>query len=84
VLSVNPQPTGQQAASPQSAEPTTVTIVERVRRRWGSGEQRSKRPGLDIGWERRLETLEARTEHLQMEPDQIARDLGRNARTRGL
>jgi hypothetical protein len=111
VLSVNPQPTGQQAASPQSAEPTAVTIIERVRRRWGSGERRSERPGLDIGWERRLETLEARTEHLEMEleglqdavhrravredesigdlrrrmePDQIARDLGRNARTRGL
>jgi hypothetical protein len=65
----------------------------------------------DAGWERRLETLEARIEHLEreleglqdalyrqstledenirdlrrrMEPDQLARDLDRDARKRGL
>ena len=108
---MNTQPKGQQAASPQSTEPTKVTITQRVRRLWRSGEQRSNPQGPDIGWERRLETLEARTEHLELvleglqdavhrravredesigelrrrtEPDQIARDLSRNARKRGL
>jgi len=65
----------------------------------------------DAGWERRVETLEARMEHLEreleglqdavyrqailegenigelrrrMEPDQMARDLDRDARKRGL
>ncbi len=107
---MNTQPKGQ-AASPQSTGPTKITITQRVRRLWRSGEQRSDRPAPDIGWERRLETLEARTEHLELvleglqdavhrravredesigelrrrtEPDQIARDLSRNARTRGL
>jgi hypothetical protein len=108
---VNTQPAGQQAASPQSTESTKVTITQRVMRLWRSGAQRSNRPRPDIGWERRLETVEARTEHLELvleglqdavhrravledesiselrrrtEPDQIARDLNRNARTRGL
>jgi hypothetical protein len=108
---VNPQPKDQQAASAQSTEPTKGTITQRVRRLWRSGEQRSNRPAPDVAWERRLETLEARTEHLELvleglqdavhrravledesiaelrrrtEPDQIARDLSRNARTRGL
>jgi hypothetical protein len=108
---VNTQPKGQQAASPRFTQPTKVTITQRVRRLSLSGEQRSNRPGPDIGSERRLEALEARTEHLElaleglqdavhrravredeniaelrrrMEPDQIARNLDRNARTRGL
>ena len=108
---MNTQPKGRQAASTESPEPPTVTITQRVRRLWRSGEQRSNRPAPDIGWERRLETLEARTEHLEClleglqdavhrravhedesigelrrrtEPGQIARDLNRNARTRGL
>ena len=108
---MNTQPKDQQAASTQSTEPTKVTIKQRVRRLWRSGEQRSKPPGPDTGWQRRLETLEARTEHLELvleglqdavhrrailedesigelrrrtEPDQIARDLNRNARERGL
>ena len=108
---MNTQPKGQPAASTESTEPTKVTITQRVRRLWRSGEQRSNRPAPDIGWERRLETLEARTEHLEClleglqdavhrravhedesigelrrrtEPGQIARDLNRNARTRGL
>jgi hypothetical protein len=108
---VNTQPKDQRAASPQSTEPTKGTITQRVRRLWRSREQRPSRPAPDVGWERRLETLEARTEHLELvleglqdavhrravredesidelrkrtEPNQIARDLSRNARTRGL
>lgn len=108
---MNSQPKDQRAASAQSAEPTKVTITRRVRRRWRSREQRPSRRAPDVGWERRLETLEARTKHLELvleglqdavhrravredesigelrrrtEPDQIARDLSRNARTRGL
>lgn len=106
---MNTQPRGQQAASPQSAQPTKVTITQRIKRLWRNGEKRSSPPEPD--WERRLETLEARTGHLElvleglqdavhrravredesigelrrrMQPDQIARDLDRNARTRGL
>ena len=105
------QPKGQRARSPQSTEPTMVTITERVRQLWRSGEQRSSRPAPDVDWQNRLETLEARTEHLEAvleglqdavhrravledesigelrkrtEPEQLARDLSRNARTRGL
>ena len=108
---MNTQPKDQQAASPESTGPTKVTITQRVRQLWRSAKQNSNRPGPDAGWERRLETVEARTEHLELvleglqdavhrravhedesigelrrriEPDQIARDLSRNARTRGL
>lgn len=108
---MNTQPTDQQAERLQLTGPTKTRIPERVRRLWRSGEQRSDRPGPDAGWERRLNTLEARTEHLELEleglqdamhrravreddsmdelrrrtePDQIARDLSRNARKRGL
>ncbi len=108
---MNTQPKGQHAASPDYTEPTKLTITQRVRRLWRSGKQRSNRQAPDIGWERRLETLEARTQHLElvleglqdavhrravredesidelrrrMEPGQLARDLSRNARTRGL
>ena len=102
------QPKDQQAASPQSKEPTKVTITQCVRRLWRSRDQRPSCPAPDAGWERRLE---ARTEHLELvleglqdavhrravredenigelrsrtEPNQIARDLSRNAQTRGL
>lgn len=108
---MNTQPIDQRAASAQSAEPTKITITRRVRRLWRRREQRPSRPAPDVGWERRLETLEARTEHLESlleglqdavhrravledenigelrkrtEPNQIARDLSRNARMRGL
>jgi hypothetical protein len=108
---VNSQPTDQKAATPNSTDPTTVTLPERVRRMWRSGEQRAGGPPADRSWERRLEALEASTEHLEYvleglqdavhrravledesigelrkrtEPEQIARDLSRNARTRGL
>jgi hypothetical protein len=105
------QPKRQRAPSPQSLEPTAVMITERVSRLWRSGGERLSRPSPDVGWQRRLETLEARIEHLETafeglqdavhrravlddesigelrrrtEPDQIARDLSLNARSRGL
>lgn len=108
---MNTQRIDQRAASARSAEPTKVTITRRVRRLWRSRKQRPSRPALDVGWERRLQTLEARSEHLELEleglqdavhrravredesidelrsrtePNQIARDLSRNARMRGL
>jgi hypothetical protein len=102
----------QQAPTQQSTQPPArLTITQRVRRLWQSLEQRSSRPAPDVDWQRRLERLEASTEHFELvleglqdavhrravredesigelrrrtEPDQIARDLSRNARTRGL
>ena len=32
---------------------------------WRSGEQRSSGPSPDVGWQRRLEALKARIEHLE-------------------
>lgn len=79
------------------------------RKRHAKADQASASP--DAGWEHRLETLEARMEHLErqleglqdavyrramredqdigdlrrrMEPDQMARELERDARKRGL
>jgi hypothetical protein len=108
---VSTQLKDQQAPSSQLTEPTKVTITQRVRRLWRSRDQRPSRTPPDAGGERRLETLEARTEHLELaleglqdavhrravredesigelrrrtEPNQIAREPSRNARTRGL
>lgn len=108
---MNTQSMDQQPASAQPKEPTKITITRRVRRLWRSREQRPNRPAPDVVWERRLATLEARSEHLELEleglqdavhrravhedesidelrsrtePNQIARDLSRNARMRGL
>lgn len=60
------QRTGQRAPSPPSAERTVAALAERVSRllRLRSTERRSS-PSPDVGWEPRLETLEARTEHLE-------------------
>jgi hypothetical protein len=107
---VNAQPQDEQTATPQSSA-TTVTFLERARRLWRRRQRHSAGPAPAVGWEHRLEALEARTEHLELaleglqdavhrravledesiaelrrrtEPDQIARDLSRNARTRGL
>jgi hypothetical protein len=46
-----------------------ATIAERVSRLWRrrSGGQRSSPPSPDVGWEHRVETLEARVEHLEAE-----------------
>jgi hypothetical protein len=92
---------------------TQRTIAQRLSRLWrGSAGGRRSSPGSpDAGWERRLETLVARVEHLEAEleglqdavhrqavlehknigelrtrtePEQMARDLGEDARTRGL
>lgn len=61
------QRTGQRAPSPRSAEPDVATVTERVGRllRRRSGGRRSSPPSPDVGWERRLETLEARIEDLE-------------------
>src|SRR5450755_4215584 len=104
------QRTGQRAPGVRSAEPTVVT-TRPVIRVWRSGGERSSRPSPDVGWQHRLDTLEARVEHLETaleglqdavhrrailedenigelrkrtEPNEMARDLNRNARTRGL
>lgn len=105
------QPKAQQAPSPESAEPTGVTIAERVSRLLRSGGQRSSRPSPEVEWQHRIETLEARVAHLEAtleglqdavhrravledesigelrkrtEPDEMARELSRDARERGL
>lgn len=61
------QPTGHGAPSPQPAEPKLATIAGRVtvlwRRRSGGGRSSARSPGA--AWERRLEALEARIEHLE-------------------
>ena len=62
------QRTGQRAPSPPSAEPNVATIAEPVRRLWrrrSSGGRRSSPPSPGVGWEHRLETLEARVEDLE-------------------
>ena len=89
-----------------------TTIAERVTRLWRSrGHLRRGGQPPDARWERRVETLEANTEHLEAvleglqdacyrrsvledehmgelrkrtDPDQIARELSRNAERRGL
>lgn len=61
------QRSGHGAPSPDSTEPKVATIAERVRRLWrrrGGGQRASPRPP-DVGWEQRLQTLEARMEHLE-------------------
>lgn len=86
-------------------------ITEGVSQLWRGGGDCLSGPSRDAGWQRRLETLEARIEHLETafeglqdaihrravlddesigvlrrrtEPDQIARDLNHDARSRGL
>jgi hypothetical protein len=92
---------------------TNAVLAERARRLWrrDSGAPRSSPGPGDAGWQERLETLDARVEHLESaleglqdaayrrevleddqidrlrrrtEPAQIARDLSRDARRRGL
>jgi hypothetical protein len=108
---MEPQPKRKRVPGPKSGGTVLVTITERVSRLWRSGEQRSSGPSADVGWQRRLEALEARIEHLETaheglqdavyrralledekigqlrrrtDPNQLARDLSRNARNRGL
>jgi len=111
VLSVETQPDVQAVSNPRSPEPTQVTITERASRPLLSGRQNESGPSRNVGWEHRVEAVEARIEHLEAEleglqdavhrraileddsigelrkrtePDQIARDLSRDARSRGL
>jgi hypothetical protein len=58
------QRTGQRARHPWPPESHVATIAERVSRLW---KRRSSEelPVADAVWERRLETCEARIEHLQ-------------------
>ena len=107
------QRTGQRPRRPWPAESHVATIAERVSRLWKrrSSEQGTDLPVTEAVWERRLETCEARIEHLQSalealqdslyrheildreniaelrrrtHPEQMARDLSRDARRRGL
>ena len=61
--------TGQGARSPRSAEPKLATITQRVSRLWRrrSGGRRSSDRSPEVGWEQRVETLEARVQHLEAE-----------------
>jgi uncharacterized coiled-coil protein SlyX len=61
--------TGHGAQSPEPAEPTVATLATRVARvlRGRSSGRRSRPRSPDVGWERRLETLEARIAHLEAE-----------------
>jgi hypothetical protein len=66
---VETQRTGDGVPSPQPAEPKVATIAERVSRLWlrRSRGRRSSPGSPDVGWERRLEALAARVEHLETE-----------------
>jgi hypothetical protein len=61
--------TGEGARSARSAEATLATVIQRLGRWWGSlgGGRRSsgRLPAIDSG--QRVETLEARVEHLEAE-----------------
>lgn len=105
------QPNVQPVSSPRSPAPTEGTITERASRPLLSGRQHESGLSRNVGWEHRMEAVEARIEHLEAEleglqdavhrravleddsigelrkrtePDQIARDLSRDARSRGL
>ena len=60
--------TKQGSPSPPSAEPRADTLTGRVSRLWrGRGGRRSSTRSPEAGWEHRMETLEARIEHLEAE-----------------
>jgi uncharacterized coiled-coil protein SlyX len=61
--------TGQGPPSPRPAEPKAATITERMTRVWRRrrGGRRSSPRSPDVDWQHRLETLEARIEHLEAE-----------------
>jgi predicted RNase H-like nuclease (RuvC/YqgF family) len=61
---MQPQPTAHGARSTRSARPKEATIAQRLSRLWRS---RSSLRSPEVGWERRVETLEARVEHLEAE-----------------
>ena len=105
--------TGHGARSPRSAGPKVATIKQRVSRLWPtrSGGRRSGDRSPAVNRDQRVQTLEARVQHLEAElealqdavyrravqedahidelrtrtaPEQLARDLSRDARKRGL
>ena len=57
------------AQSPRSAEPKLATITQRLSRLWRrrSDGRRSNDRSQEVGWEQRVETLEARVQHLEAE-----------------
>lgn len=61
------QRTGQRVPSPPSAEPKEARLAERVSRllRSRSSAAAIEPSSPDVGWEHRLEKLEARIEHLE-------------------
>jgi hypothetical protein len=61
------QRTGQPAPNRLSAEPKVAAIAERVSRLWRtrSAGRRSSPASPEVGWEDRLQTLEARIGHLE-------------------
>ena len=61
--------TGHGARSPRSAGPKVATITQRVSRLWRrrSARRRSSDRSPEVGWEQRVETLEARVQHLEAE-----------------
>jgi hypothetical protein len=58
--------TGHGARSPRSAGPKVATITQRVSRLWRRGRRSSDR-SPEVGWQQRVETLEARVQHLEAE-----------------
>ena len=75
------QRTGQAARSPRPADPKLATITGRVSRLWRrrSGGRRSGDRSLEVGWKQRVETLEARTLHLEAELEGLQDALYRRA-----
>ena len=59
------QRTGPRAPGQQPLGPKLATIAARMRRLWRSAGGRASPRSRDVGWEQRLETLEARIEHLE-------------------
>jgi hypothetical protein len=61
--------TGHGERTPRSAVPKGATIKQRVSRLWPrrSGGRRSSDRSPEVGWEQRVETLEARVQHLEAE-----------------
>ena len=59
------QRTGHQAPGQRPPGPKLATIAARMRRLWRSAGVRASPRSRDVGWEQRLETLEARIEDLE-------------------
>ena len=66
---MEPQRTGQEARSARPAEPKATTITGRVSRLWRrrSGGRRSGDRSPEVNRDQRVQTLEARVQHLEAE-----------------